>query len=271
MPSPLPGMDPFLETPDRFPTFHANFITYMQEWLQSRLPDAYSAGSEERAYIETENEREVLRQIVPDVTVRSRDPIATGETVALADPAVAEPLTIVLNDIEIKEHYLSIYHGQHPDERLVAIIELLSPSNKTVGHVGRDLYLQKQREILHGGVHLIEIDLLRSGKHTTAVPLSQLRRKAGEVPYHVCVRAFDTPLVVQVYPIGLRQKLPTIRIPLLPGDGFVRADLQAIFNRTYDAGPFRKRIRYASEELTPPLSDTDAAWVRECVQTATTH
>lgn len=46
----------------------------------------------------------------------------------------------------------------------------------------------------------------------------------------------------------------------------VRSDLQAVFNRTYDAGPFRKRIRYVSEEMTPPLSDTDAAWVRECVR-----
>ena len=39
------------------------------------------------------------------------------------------------------------------------------------GEPGRGLYLRKQREILESDVNLIEIDLLRAGMHTAAVPL----------------------------------------------------------------------------------------------------
>jgi hypothetical protein len=266
MPSPFPGMDPYLEAPSWWPTFHSTFIIYLQEHLQSRLPDQYAAAAEERAYIEVPEEELRVRQVIPDVTVRTNDPFASGGTAVITEPLAAEPLVIPLNEIEVKERYLNIYDVRHPQERLVATIELLSPSNKMERHLGREEYLQKQAEVLKCGVHLVEIDLLRDGKHTTAVPLALLRNYAGAVPYHVCLRAFDQPHRAQVFPIGLRQRLPVIGIPLLPGDGFVNADLQAVFDRAYDAGPFRKRVRYGAESLIPPLSQDDAAWADECIR-----
>jgi hypothetical protein len=266
MPSPFPGMDPYLETPDRWPTFHGSFIIYLQEQLQSRLPEYYAAAAEQRAYIELPEEELPVRQIIPDVTIRTDEPFASGGTAVITEPLAAEPLVIPLNEIEIKEHYLNIYDVRNPQERLVATIELLSPSNKTDRHIGREEYLKKQADVLKCGVHLIEIDLLRDGKHTTAVPLSFLRNYAGVIPYHVCLRAFDQPHKAQIFPIGLRQRLPVIGIPLLPGDGFVNADLQAVFNRAYDAGPFRKRVRYGAETILPPLSEEDSAWAAECIR-----
>jgi Protein of unknown function (DUF4058) len=38
MPSPFPGMDPFLENPGIFSDFHDSFITYLRENLQANLP-----------------------------------------------------------------------------------------------------------------------------------------------------------------------------------------------------------------------------------------
>ena len=74
-------------------------------------------------------------------------------------------------------------------------------TNKTLGSEGRQKYLEKQQEILSGQVHLVEIDLLRGGAHSSAVLLWLAREKAGPFDYHVSVRRFDRPGEFLVYPI----------------------------------------------------------------------
>ena len=44
MPSPFPGIDPYLESPEIFPDFHDSFITYLRETLQASLPAPYFAA-----------------------------------------------------------------------------------------------------------------------------------------------------------------------------------------------------------------------------------
>jgi hypothetical protein len=147
-------------------------------------------------------------------------------------------------------------------------IEILSPSNKTLGSEGRQKYLEKQQEILSGQVHLVEIDLLRDGAHTTAVPHWPARKKAGPYDYHVSIHRFDRPQEYLVYPIALERRLPVIRIPLLPGDASVPLDLQAVFQRAYDAGPYRRAVRYGDDAIEPPLPSTKAAWAAQLVAPA---
>jgi Protein of unknown function (DUF4058) len=53
-----------------------------------------------------------------------------------------------------------------------------------VGEHGRDLYVKKQREMVQSKVHLVEIDLLRGGEHTMAVPRNRLLAQAGPFDYH---------------------------------------------------------------------------------------
>ncbi len=142
------------------------------------------------------------------------------------------------------ETFVEIYCGPRSERRLVTSIELLSLTNKTPGEHGRDLYLRKQREILESKVHLVEIDLLRDGEHTTAVPLDRLRQQADEFEYHVSIHRFDNLEDYFVYSIRLDESLPEIAVPLLPGDAAVLLDLQAVFQRTYDAGPYRREIDY---------------------------
>ena len=52
MPSPFPGMDPGLESPDIFPDFHDSFITYLREGLQALLPTQYFAALGRRVWTE---------------------------------------------------------------------------------------------------------------------------------------------------------------------------------------------------------------------------
>jgi hypothetical protein len=171
-----------------------------------------------------------------------------------------QPVVVTVPHDEIREPYIEI-HAAGEDPRVVTTIEVLSLSNKTPGAHGRDLYLRKQREILASQIHLVEIDLLRAGQHTTAVPLGRARPQTGPFDYHVCVHRFDNLEDYFVYPIRLPDRLPEIGVPLLPGDEDVPVDLQAVFERCYDAGPYRRRIRYGQVPLEPPLEADRQAWI----------
>ena len=169
----------------------------------------------------------------------------------------------------ISKPYLEIHGRWSGQDRLIATIEVVSPFNKTPGHEGYDQYRAKQREVLAGQAHLIEIDLLRAGTHVTAVPRDIAMEKAGPFDYHVSVHRFDRPKDYLVYPIRLEQRLPTITVPLLPDDPAVLLDLQAAFNRTYEAGPYRKAIWYAKDPIEPPLRPEQAAWAATKVKAVT--
>jgi hypothetical protein len=58
----------------------------------------------------------------------------------------------------------------------------------------------------------------------------------------------------------LEERLPEIAIPLLPGDSPVVVDLQAIFDRAYDIGPYRRRHGFYEGNPTPALSEKQAEW-----------
>lgn len=264
MPSPFPGMDPFLESGERFWMFRKSFVCCLLEQLQGRLPADYSVSLEERTYIEAAEDPPSRRVAVPDLSVKSSEGIATGTALATLDVA-EEPLWLAFDEEETTETYLNIYQGRQPNERLVTTIELLSPANKAEGSRGRDLYIRKQQDLVAAGVHLVEIDLLCAGRHATAIPESYVRNLAGNPTYHISIREFHRPDRIGIYAIPLRNSLPAIRIPLLPGDGTVQADLQPLMNRAWDAGPFRKRVRYNVEECPPLLSDDERAWVSECI------
>jgi len=262
MPSPFPGMDPFLEHPDIFPDFHDRFITHLSESIQERLPPPYVAALGRRTWIEVSE-----RFIAPDVQVaRSHSTSPEGEPgspAAVAAPARTKPLLVHVPHDERREPFVEIHLGRGSDRRLVTCIELLSLSNKTPGEHGRDLYLRKQREVLDSKVHLVEIDLLRAGEHTTAVPRDRLARVAGAFEYHASIHHFDNLEDYFVYPIRLSEALPEIALPLLPGDPPVPLDLQAVFRRTYDAGPYRREINYPQDAPVPPLSPAWQSWLRE--------
>lgn len=253
MPSPFPGMDPFLEDPEIFPDFHFSFIVHLSETIQKLLPEAYYAVIGRREWVEA---------CVPNLQF-ARTAGAFAETaVAVAAPPRSEPLVIHVTHDERREPFIEIYMGRGSERRLVTSIELLSLSNKTPGERGRDLYIRKQQEILYGKVHLVEIDLLRGGEHTTAVPLDRLAKVAGEFEYHVSIHRFDNFEDFFVYPIRLNESLPEIAIPLLPGDPPVLLDLQAVFQHTYNVGPYQREIDYRQDAPPPPLDQVWQSWLR---------
>lgn len=263
MSSPFPGMDPYLEAGGIFPGLHSSLIFCTKEILQAHLPEVYFAETGERVWVEV-----TRRYIEPDVQVQHHERRLPGPATggSLAIEARAEPVVISVPHDEHTETFLEIYADKGEGIRLVTAIEVLSPSNKTPGEQGRDLYLKKQKEILSSKTNLVEIDLLRSGQHTTAVPLNRAREKTGPFDYHVCCHRFDRWEEYTIYPILLHQSLPEIQIPLLPGDPDVTLDLQKVFDRAYDAGPYRRRIRYHDRTPTPPLRPDQQEWMTKLLR-----
>jgi len=262
-------MDPYLEHPDIFPDFHDSFVPYLRESLQPQLPEPYYAAIGRRAWIAVSE-----RFIGSDVDVVApwrpeKGHKESGGVVAVAARPSAQPVVIHVPHDERIEPLVEIYIGRGSERRLVTTIEVLSATDKTPGEHGRDLYLRKQQEILHSEVHLVEIDLLRGGQHTTAVPLDRLTTATGPFDYHVSIHHFDNLEDYFVYPIRLTEPLTEISIPLLPGDRAVSLDLQAVFDRTYDAGPYRREINYREDTPAPPLSAEHLAWATELISRAT--
>ena len=277
MPSPFPGMDPYLEHPRFFPDLHDGLIFVIKEILQPALPRAYDAQASQNVWLEASH-----RDVEPDVNVmseRSRRKTQRRRT-GQGGAAVVEletetalrpgrPFVITVEDVEQEEHierFLEIRGRWSDQDRLVATIEIVSPSNKTPGEEGFDQYRAKQREVLAGQAHLIEVDLLRRGTHVTAVPQDRARHEAGRFDYHVSIHRFDRPKDFFVYPILLEDRLPIISVPLLRDDPAVLLDLQAAFNRAYDAGPYRKRIQYGEDPIKPPLRPEQAKWAKHLLK-----
>jgi hypothetical protein len=278
MPSPFPGMDPYLESPDWFPNLHDDLIFCLKELLQSRLPEPYYIRSRQRIWLEfshrpIEPDIEVLRT-GPEPRRSEREREHGGVALAEVETAVFEPIVLSVETIEhepYEEPFLEIRRRQGTEDRLVTSMEILSLSNKTAGNPGHEKYLTKQREILGSQVNLVEIDLLRGGTHATALPKQLAVGKTGPFDYHISVHRFDRPNDYFVYPIALEQRLPAIAIPLLPGDPDIPFDLQAGFDRAYDAGPYQRVIRYGVDPIIPPLSPERAEWAAALITTQKSH
>jgi hypothetical protein len=140
------------------------------------------------------------------------------------------------------------------NRQLVTVLELLSPSNKHPGP-DREQYLAKRQQLLASSVHLVELDLLRGGPR---LPMEHL----PPCDYCVMVSRYEDRPNVGLWPLGLRDKLPTIPIPLLAQERAV-LDLQSALHQVYDAAGYEDYI-YASEPH-PPLQGADMEWPQRLI------
>jgi hypothetical protein len=254
------GMDPYLEHPGLWPGVHNALIVYLRDQLQPLLRPKYIAALEERVYLEGPG-----REIIPDVWLRQR-PIKRSEAaVAVADAPSDAPEVLVLPGPEVHESYIEIL-DRETGQRIVTVIEVVSPSNKDTGP-GRDSYLAKQREVRQSDANLVEIDLLRAGHSVVAAPERLVQDRLGVHDYLVCVERGDERGRFEVYRRCVRDRLPTIRIPLAGDDPDVPLKLQDAIDQVYDRGSYRDRIDY-TKPCIPPLSDEDRLWADECMRAA---
>ncbi len=250
MPSPFPGMDPYLEDPHIWPDLHHRLISEIQTALNPGLKPNYVARVELRVYISNHDDppRGV---IVPDLRIEEstqngakKARPSNGAALAVAEPEI---IPVLLED-EIKEAYLEIRHRE--SGTLVTIIELLSPANKIVGSRGRTSLIEKRAETLAGKVHWVEIGLLRVGSPTVM--------GLGASDYRILMYR-DGARKWQYWRIGLRQALPAIGIPLKGKDADIRLDLAMVFNAAYDNAAYDRSIDYRRDP-DPALPTADKKW-----------
>ena len=254
MPSPFPGMDPYLEDPAHWRGVHAALIVGCYESLNATLPEGFVARIEERLYLAIPGER-----YYPDVSVETIDSRSAGGLATLAPPLIAidAPIQVAASLQEIRQRFVEVI-ALDGSERVVTAIEVLSPTNKTPGD-GREEYLRKQTRYLKSDTHLLEIDLLRAGRHTVAASESELKAKRPAWSYVVSLHRAGSGLRCDAWTRTVREPLPAVPVPLAPEFPDATLPLQAIFDRLYDAGPFRRSLDYRREP-TPPLSEDDALW-----------
>lgn len=251
MENPFPGMDPWME--DQWGDAHHSLITYARDQLRRVLPGDLRPRVVERVFIESplgpEGERYPDVRIVEHVRT-FRSPAPAGGSAATAEPLiveyVADPVT---------EGFIEIVDAK-TGNRLVSIIEVVSPSNKRPGE-GQRAYLQKQEECRDGGVNIVEIDLLRGGRRVS-VAQEAIIPPAYRTPYRVSVWRAARPRAVELYRVPLREKLPAIKIPLRPTDTDVPLELQPLVNEAYRNGTYED-TDYRGDPV-PPLETDDAAW-----------
>jgi len=247
-------MDPYLEEPSIWMDFHESFITYCRDAINERLPEAYETRIEERINL-VELPAEESRLFRADVAVSAvgdstGHPSTGAEYAKSAGVATVEPVTIPLIFYEeVHESKLHILH--RAEQRLVTVIELLSPTNKS--GEGFLLYKSKRNAILSSRVHLVEIDLLVGGQRV------QLSLPLPPGDYYAFVARGNRRPDCEVFAWPVRQQLPPVPIPLLPPDRDLRLDLQELFATTYERGRYRRSLRYAD----PPavaLASEDLEW-----------
>jgi len=250
MPSPFPGMDPYLEG-SLWMSVHTQLSVEIARQLTPKLLPRYAALTPERFVFDTFEDIGISEgNVLPDVGVlRSGLPGASPSATAIADAplrlATEMPTAIPHVTIEIRDT---------ANRELVAVIEVLSPTNKR--GEGRVEYLVKRRRVLLSTAHLMEIDLLRTGQR---VPM---RQPLPPAPYFIFLsRELRRPLT-EVWPIPLDQRLPTVPVPLRGDDPDVSLDLQQALTDVYDSFGYKMLTNY-TQPPEPPLSAEQAAWVDE--------
>ena len=257
MPSPFPGMDPYLEASGGWEDFHDRFLTYLSDMLLEALPAHYVVKIQERITLVSLPARSE-RQIVSDIGVAGLADVRPAGGLATATVATVEPVALE-HDLEemATETYLEI--RRQPDRQLVTVIELLSPSNKELP--GRDVYVAKRNALLSQYVHLVEIDLLVRGTRLG------MRGPLPRGDYYAFVSRAERRPHGDVYAWSIRHPLPVIPVPLLDPDPAYPLDLGAMFRLTYDRGRYERSIDYTAD---PPafLRPEDRDWAREVARTA---
>jgi hypothetical protein len=198
--------------------------------------------------------------MVPAVGVLARRPaVATPEEPGPGGAArrgAVMPVTLpILDAVEV--HLPTVEIRDAVGDRLVTVIEILSPVNKRGQGLAK--YRTKRVRLRRAGVHLLEIDLPRRGER----PLSHPHVPASA--YLVTLtRAGEATLTA--WPIALADSLPEVLVPLRPPDEDVVLNLQVTLDSVYEAAAYDVSIDYAAPPPPPPLDPAEADWARRLMR-----
>ena len=222
MTCPFPGMDPYLEGEELWSAFHHQLVTCLYQIILPGLVDRYRARVSQRHYV---TEQALFTSLVRE---------------------------------ERDEEYMEI--RQRGEGRLVTLVDLVSPTNKTTS-AGRQAYLAKRHEGKLAGANLVEIDLVLQGQTMLDYPRDGL----PDWDYAVTVTRAARPERFEVYTSTLQKRLPRFKLPLAGDDRDTWVDLHAAFTRCYEQGGFTSKINYQRDPCTA-LTAADREWLDDLLK-----
>ena len=256
MPSPFPGMDPYLEDPAFLPGFHARLIVGISTQLNRVLPKGLYVDIEEHLWLRDEDEFDEYRVLVGRADATVNESRRLGSTSPKHRPRLEleEPsaLVKVTQFAPRKVRYLKVVDAAK--DRVITAIELLSPANKNRSQ-HYDAYVAKREEYLAGNTSLVEIDLHRSGVRppmfTDTPPVND---------YNLFVCAADRFPNASIWAFGVRDRIPNLEVPLRSREPSAVLDLNGLVHATYDENRYGDRIDY-SKSPKPPFRGSAKEWV----------
>ena len=132
---------------------------------------------------------------------------------------------------------------QHSLGRVVAVIEIVSPGNKSSQHAVRTI-VEKARDLLMEGINLLVVDLFPPSVRDPQGIHKEIWDQICEEPFEL---PLDKPLTVASYsaaepkhayiePVGVGDSLPSLALFLSDGM-YVPAPLEASYQTTWDKCP----------------------------------
>jgi hypothetical protein len=214
-------MDPFLEGEKIWPAFQHHFVACLYQTLLPGLVERYRARVGQRRYV------------------------------------TEQPLFTSIIREEHEEEYIEI--RQRKDARLVTLLDVISPANKTTA-AGRQAYMDKRKEARSSNANMVEIDLVMQGQ-----PLLEYSREGLVIDHSVTVTRAVQPQKHELYKVTLQERLPKFKLPLAADDRDNILDLQAIFLRCFDQGNFSTQLDYQRDPPTK-LDENYRGWIDELLR-----
>jgi len=256
-------MNPYLEHPDLWPSFHQKMIAALASLLEQQLSPHYQVRLRERYYRVSGEDSLVVGSPGLDWGLNTTAPRLESPNIHLA-PSLAAPETsacvrrkrpipvLIPVPQKIYETYLEIVTTTGD---IVTVIEALSPKKKRPGR-GRTAY-ERQRETIFGSsIHFVEIDLLRGWE-----PLSIYGTdEAGD--YRILVSRSEQRPRAELYTWTVTEPIPPIVLPLLGSDGLPLC-LKAVVDQACDRTDLL--VNYQQAPL-PPLRHQENIWLEDFLQ-----
>jgi hypothetical protein len=246
-------MDPYLERPSLWPDVHLELIRAIRLALTQAVAPRYYVTVEERMYIATVSPQTLLGRA--DAAVIGAAPKVEEAAATYAVAGVPVPVFVPIED-EIHERFLEV--REQGSNRLITVLEVLSPSNKHSGQ-GRTSYEEKRRQILYSATNLVEIDLLRVGEPLPVYPMLKS-------DYRILIsRAWERPHSL-LYAFNLVDPIPDVPIPLQADDDEPILALNPILRQIYADVRYDLRIDYTQPPPEPALPPETAEWLKQVLR-----
>ncbi len=258
MPSPFPGMDPYLEG-YLWSDVHQSLAAQIKRQLAPLISPRYVARLA-IYFVGDQVPAHEVGIVYPDVEVVKPRALRESAESMLVSTLVMTPPTLTLPaPMALEVRLTSVHVLDVARNELVTSIEILSPVNKR--EPGLSAYQQKRAELMRVGVHLLELDLIRRGSRSWA--LTDL----PSVPYLVLLTRAKQ-IHTEAWALELDSHLPTLPVPLRDPDPAVPLDLALALTTIYDESEYQRTIDYRQAPPEPVLSSPELAWLDTTLRAA---